>query len=49
MTMGGVGGTTAMIGAAGGGGGGTGVAGGAVMGVTFAVMVGTGVTAITGV
>lgn len=46
MTTGGVGGTTGIIGAAGGGGA---AAGGAVTGGTLAVMVGTGVAAMTGV
>lgn len=46
LTTGGVGGTTGIIGAAGGGGA---AAGGAVTGGTLAVMVGTGVAAMTGV
>lgn len=46
LTTGGVGGTTGMMGVAGGGGA---AAGGAGTGVTFAVMVGTGVAAMTGV
>lgn len=46
MTTGGVGGTTGMMGVAGGGGA---AAGGTGTDVTFAVMVGTGVAAMTGV
>lgn len=46
LTTGGVGGTTGIIGAAGGGGA---AAGGAVTGGTLAVMVGTGVAAMTGI